>query len=284
MPDLYLSLGIKVFIYGLYFLSLSTLLLGKTGYWAVGNLANFALGAFIYACGPLLLGISGALLYLWILFTIGAVTILALVPGLATLRLRGDFFAYVSICSVEVVRVLIEKVAGPSGFSHVPRPPGLAGEYGIFLISMLVFLIVAVWIHIFRYTRLELMFAVSRTSKPWAASMGISVQKIEVSMFGIAGGLAGLSGVLFAIYSTGTDPIRFSLMEAVILFALAYIGGIKSVWATLISACLYVITTYALESAFRGTLEIYAPYITSLIFGVILILTMAITSDRRVAQ
>jgi len=284
MPDLYLSLGIKVIIYGLYFLSLSTLLLGKAGYWAVGNLANFALGAFIYACGPLLLGISGGLLYLWIAFTVVAVTILALIPGFAALRLQGDFFAYVSICCVEVVRVLVEKVAGPSGFSHVPRPPGLESELAIILISAFLFIIVAVWIDMFCRTRLELMFATTRTSKTWAASMGIRVRRIEVSMFGIAGGLAGLSGVLFAIYSTGTDPVRFSLMEAVILFALAYLGGIKSIWAPLLSAGLYVITTYALESAFRGSLQIYAPYATSLFFGLILILAMAFTSEKSVAK
>ena len=240
MPDLYFSLGIKVFIYGLYFLSLSPLLLGKTGYWAVGNLANFALGAFIYACGPLMLGISGGVLYLWIAFTVGVVAILALFLGLTTLRLQGDFFAYVSICSVEVIRVLVEKVAGPGGFSHVPRPPGLGSELTILLISIILFMISAIWIDRFRHNRLELMFAATRINKPWAASMGIRVERIEISMFGIAGGFAGLSGVLFAVYSTGTDPVRFSLMEAVILFALAYLGGVKSVWASLLSAGLYI--------------------------------------------
>jgi branched-chain amino acid transport system permease protein len=93
-------------------------------------------------------------------------------------------------------------------------------------------------------------------------------------MFILGGALAGMSGSLFAFYSNGTDPQRFSLDEAIMLFALTILGGVDSIRGTIIATILYVLTIFTLESIFRGPLGIYAPRLVSILFGTLLILSI----------
>jgi branched-chain amino acid transport system permease protein len=105
-------------------------------------------------------------------------------------------------------------------------------------------------------------------------SFGINVLRNNVKIFILSSIIASISGILFAFYSTGTDPQRFSLNEAVILFALSIIGGIDSIKGSIIAAIFYVLVIYLLDSLFSGVSDIYATKIASLVFGLILILAI----------
>jgi branched-chain amino acid transport system permease protein len=143
--ELIVSLITKASIYAVFILSLNNIVLGKTGYWAVGHVALFAFGALSTGILTVVYGMSGMYVYLVFLSSILFSGTLSFIPAISILRLRGDFFIFISIALNEIVRVSVEFVAGPSGFSNIPRPPGLVSDSSLRYFSILIFLVTALY-------------------------------------------------------------------------------------------------------------------------------------------
>ena len=269
--ELLYSLLTKFIIYSIFILSLNNFIIGKTGYWAIGHLGLFAAGALITGIMTIVWKLSGYFIYTTFVFSIFGALILSLIPAIGLIRLRGDFFIFISLAFVETIRVIIEIIAGPSGFSDIPRPPGLTTDLSFMLFCLSIFIIAVLYVLSLQTHPLHNISVLVRLSEPSAQSFGINTYKIRVGFFTIGGILASLSGCLFAFYSNGTDPQRLNLNEAVTLFALTILGGIDSVRGSVLAAAFYVLIIFFLESFLRGPLGVYAPKITSLIFGLILI-------------
>ncbi|MBN1639574.1 MAG: branched-chain amino acid ABC transporter permease [Ignavibacteriales bacterium] len=272
--ELIISLLTKSGIYAIFILSLNNIVMGKTGYWAVGHLALFAFGALITGIMTVILGISGIFVYLAFVISIFFSGILSLIPAISTLRIRGDFFIFISITLSEIVRVGAEYIAGPSGFSNISRPLGLSSDSSLMYFTLLIFLIAALYSYSMKKHPLKNISILARVAESSALSFGINVYNLRIKMFILGGMLAGMSGSLFAFYSNGTDPQRFNINEAIMLFALAILGGVDSIRGTIIATILYVITIFVLESLFRGPFGIYAPRLVSIFFGILLIFSI----------
>jgi branched-chain amino acid transport system permease protein len=167
-----------------------------------------------------------------------------------------------------------EYIAGPSGFSGITRPAGMTSDLSVLIVSAAFFAMTAIYIKSFSRHPLNKIYSLIRTSEKSAMSFGINVLKNNVKLFTLGSITACISGILFAFYSTGTDPQRFNLNEAIILFALAIIGGIDSIKGSIIAAVFFVLVIYMLDSLFSGVSDIYASKIASMVFGLILILAI----------
>ncbi|TAL67954.1 MAG: branched-chain amino acid ABC transporter permease [Bacteroidetes bacterium] len=272
--DLLLSLLTKFFIYAIFLFSLNNIVIGKTGYWAIGHIAYFAIGALFTGVITVIFHFTGYYIYLALFGSIIISIIFSLIPALSILRLRGDFFIFVSITINELIKLLVELISGPSGFSNIPRPPGLTTDLSLMCLSSIIFLILVLYASIFKYHNLNYITTIVRQNEELAKVMGINVYYIR-SIFIILGcATAGAAGSLFAFYSNSTDPQRFNINEAVILFALCAFGGIDSIRGTIIASMFYVLILFVLESIFKGLFQIYTTNITSIIFGLILIFSI----------
>jgi branched-chain amino acid transport system permease protein len=268
--ELLLSLLTKFFIYSIFLFSLNNII-GKSGYWAIGHICFFCIGALVTGILSVIYNFSGGLIYLTFIIAPIISAIISLLLSLSTNRLKGDFFIFISISIAVLCNLANEYVAGPSGFSGIKRPTGLTNDLSILLVSIAFFILAAIYIKSFNRHPLNRIYSISRTSEKSAMSFGINVLNNNVKLFILGSVLASVSGILFAFYSTGTDPQRFSLNEAIILFALAIIGGIDSIRGSVVAAAFYVLVIYMLDSLFTGVSDIYASKIATLVFGLLLI-------------
>jgi len=276
------SLVTKIALYGTFVISFNVFVVGKTGYWAVGHLASFGIGALVAGIlGQQLAPYGSALV--WCAGVTGALAggVLSLVPVVATFRLRGDYFILVSIGICEIVRVTVEGITGPGGLSNVPRPLGTNSDFGMLVASLLLMLVAIAYARTFLRHRLETLFALTRSHEALALTCGIDVRRQRVWIFMFAGVLAGAAGALFAFYSGGTDPQRFTLHEAVELFVLAMLSGAGSISGSLATSTLFVLVTFSLQSLFREASGALAPKVADIVFGVLLIVAANLVSERK---
>ncbi|GAA1911579.1 hypothetical protein GCM10009737_11370 [Nocardioides lentus] len=89
---------------------------GFTGLLNMGQAGFMLMGAYGFAIST----VEGAPLWLAVLIALGAVTVFALLLGVPTLKLRGDYLAIVTISAAEIVRFvgrnsLLTEVTGGSG-------------------------------------------------------------------------------------------------------------------------------------------------------------------------
>lgn len=269
-----ISITTKFAVYAVFLLSLNNIVLARTGLWPVGHLAFFGIGAFTLGFLTVTLHWSGILVYLAALIAVLIAALVSLIPAAATFRLRGDFFILVSLAMCELVRVAVQVVAGPGGFSGVPRPPGVTGDTTLMVVALCVLVLAALYSVALRKHRVETLCAIARAHEPTALTAGIDVQSLRTWLFAAGALLAATAGVLFAWYSTGTDPQRFTLTEAVILFTLAMLGGIDSIAGSLAAAAVFTVVTFFLDTILRGTAGVYAPRVADVIFGLILVITV----------
>ena len=277
-----LSLVTKIALYGTFIISFNVFVVGKTGYWAVGHLASFGIGALVAGLIGQQLALHGSAL-VWCAGVTGALVggVLSLVPAIATFRLRGDYFILVSIGICEVVRIAVEGITGPGGLSNVPRPLGCNSDLGIFIASLLLMLVAIAFACTFHRHRLETLFALTRSHEALALTCGIDVRRLRIGIFMFAGILAGAAGALFAFYSGGTDPQRFTLHEAVELFVLAMLAGAGSISGSLAASTLFVLVSFSLQSLFRGASGALAPKVADIVFGALLIVAANLVFERK---
>jgi branched-chain amino acid transport system permease protein len=277
-----LSLLTKIAIYGTFIISFNVFIVGKTGYWAVGHLASFGIGTLMAGIlGQYFSTMGYSLVWCAGLISIVMGAALALIPALATFRLRGDYFILVSIGVCEVVRVTVEGITGPGGLSNVPRPFGIQSDIGMLSASLFAVVIAAIFSYTFQRHRFETLLSLTRSREKLALTCGIDVWRQRIGVFVFAGALAGAAGALFAFYSGGTDPQRFSLLEAVELFVLAMLAGVGTVSGSLAASTLFVLVTFSLQSLFREASGAIAPKLADIVFGILLIVTAKFSAEGK---
>ena len=108
---------------------------------------------------------------------------------------------------------------------------------------------------------------------------GVNVDRHKLIAFILSGGMAGLAGVMLSgIMSGGSarmaDNLLLPTIAAVIVGGTAITGGVGSVWRTVIGALIISVVRVGMQ--FIGV-DVFAQQI---VFGVMLVLAVAITIDR----
>lgn len=225
---------------------------GFTGLLHLGIAAFMGIGGLLLAIltvptNPLEIGVLPALV-ISMLITAAVSSLL----GAATLRLRSDALAVVSLGFGEVVRALLGNLeqitGGMQGLGPVPPPGAGLTLAGIDLGRA--FVIDPRW---FYYLALGSLFAVvlilrqieqSAVGRAWiafredpvaAATLGISGTRVRLSAFAIAAAIAGLAGCLSAAHlGTTGDPHNYGFGRSVAVLCAVILGGLGSLPGTLL--------------------------------------------------
>jgi branched-chain amino acid transport system permease protein len=209
-------------------ISLGTAAFAAVGAYTVGNLA------MRYELSPLLALPAAALLT-------GAV---ALVVGLAALRIKGLYLAIATLAFQFVVEWLLfhwsEVTGGVQGVISVPRtslgPLDLNDPLGKYLFIGAVLGLCVVFVeNVFR-TRIGRAFVAIRDQHVVAAGMGIPVFRYKLAAFFCSSALAGLSGGLYAYYVGLISSEQFGLDLSVRYLAMILIGGLASIPGSVLGA------------------------------------------------
>lgn len=223
------------------------IIVGLSGQLVLGFASFFAMGAYSVALlnAPLPHGI---MLGFWPSIIVGVVMaiIAAILLGLPTMRLRGDYLAIVTLGFGEIIRILLKSdlltkfTGGPRGIQDI-KGPTLFGKPFVSDVDYTYLILAAVLLSIFLYNRLEN----SRTGRAWLAikedaivarATGINVQNYKLLALCIGAAFAGLAGGIFAARNQFTGPNDHTLMVSINILSIVIVGGMNSIPGIILGA------------------------------------------------
>jgi branched-chain amino acid transport system permease protein len=272
---LIIHLATLVAIYAILAVSLN-LIMGITGLFDMGHAAFFGVGAYATA---ILMTDFGAPWILAMLASIVLAALVAWVTGIPTLKLRGDYFAVVTMAVGEIVRNVFQNwmdvTRGPLGIPNIPEVNlfGIPFKAGIPFLG-LAFIILAITIFIAQ----RLIFSpFGRILKGIREDEGAGVEALgknsyvsKTYVFVIGSGMAGLAGSLFATYIGYIDPSTFTLWLTNFIILIIMLGGKGNSIGAVIATVLFVVLREG--TRFLGLPTSIAAPLQQWIFGLLLIL------------
>lgn len=226
-------------------------LMGHAGVFSLAQMLFVAVGAYGVAMGVTFTGMS-----VWTAIPVAAVAsaVLALVVGMACLRLTGAYVALLTYAIAEMIHVLIitdtvcftlvanncqQLFGGSTGFSRFDdfgfrallKGNWILGNYYAVLATFAItVLAVVVVIH----GRLGLAFRAIRDNVGYASSRGIDRKKYQVAAFVVTAFLTGLAGGVYAAHYRFAGPSLFEFSTLMFVLAMVVVGGLGSTWGPLI--------------------------------------------------
>jgi branched-chain amino acid transport system permease protein len=181
------------------------------------------------------------------------------VIGAGILRLRGVYFAMITLSLTEAVRLAFlnggDFTQGATGIVNIPRP-GALSLFGLTIIpafggaeplpfyylaaGLLILGLSAVW----RLTtsRLGWVFRSLRQNEDLAASIGINVAKYRVIAYGFCCFLGGVGGAFFAAFHQNIFPATYSVTDSVYFMLYCFLGGLGFIFGAVVGGFLRVVS------------------------------------------
>jgi branched-chain amino acid transport system permease protein len=206
----------------------------------------------------------------------------AAVIGYPMLRLKGTYFAMLTLILAEVMRNAARAwkfVGGIQGMYKIPRPDAL--KIGSFtLISEFTthdrlpyyYLIATLFIlTLLAFRRLDksplgAVFRAIKQDDAVAASIGVNVIAHRILAFTISAFFAGLVGSFSAHYMTVFYPDTFSVWDSIYYVLYAFIGGINYLWGPVVGCFGITWLWEVLQPIAEFQMVVFAAAIISVIF------------------
>ena len=217
-------------IYALLALSLN-LVWGSTGMVNLGLAGFFGVGAYASALAT---GAGAPVLVGWGVAALAGVVV-GLIVTVATLRLRDDYLAIVTLGFAEMVRLvaLNERwlTKGADGISGIAAPfkseLGAAG-FNVFYLAVVCVIVGATW---FVLNRLDAApygrtLKAIREDQELAQFAGKPVLRFKFEAFALASALAALAGALYAHYQSYISPDHVQPLLTIYIFLALTAGGV----------------------------------------------------------
>ncbi|HVZ54159.1 MAG TPA: branched-chain amino acid ABC transporter permease [Pseudolabrys sp.] len=253
----YIELGSRVIVLGLAAMALN-FLLGYTGVLSFGHAAYFGLGAY---------GVGMMIRYVVPSTGLGIVvgtlvgTIAAAIIGPLIIRLRGVYFAMVTIAFGQVFYFIAFRwnsvTGGDDGLTGWTRQPLHLGFTTIdiqgnpnafyYLVLALFALALAVMAWLLHSPFGRTLIAI-RENERRARFLGIPVDQHIWMSWVISCGFVSLAGTLYALLNNFVDPRALYWTQSGDFVIMAVLGGMRSFWGPLIGAAVYVVLQDYLSS------------------------------------
>jgi branched-chain amino acid transport system permease protein len=245
----YTELASRVVIMGLAAMALN-FLLGFTGVLSFGHAAYFGLGGYGVAMTIKYLAPSTPLA---LLVGVAVATVAAIVIGGLIRKMRGVYFAMVTIAFGQVFYFITFRWNtvtggddGLTGWHRVPLHLGFtdipidASDKAFYYFALAIFAVcVAVMAFILRSPFGRSLIAI-RENERRARFLGIPVEQHIWISFVISAFFASVAGGLYALLSNFVDPraLRWDMSGNFVIMAV--LGGMRSFWGPLIGAAIFV--------------------------------------------
>ena len=246
----YTELASRVLVLGLAAMSLN-FLLGYTGVLSFGHAAYFGLGAYGAAMTIKYIAPSTPL---GILVGVATGTLAAMVIGALIARLRGVYFAMVTIAFGQVFYFLAFRwnsvTGGDDGVTGWKRQAldlgftqiNLLGNdkaFYYFVLGCFAIAVTLMWL-LLRSPFGRTLLAI-RENERRARFLGIPVERHIWLSFVISCCFVSLAGTLYALLNNFTDPRALRWDQSGNFVIMAVLGGMRSFWGPLIGAAIFVV-------------------------------------------
>jgi branched-chain amino acid transport system permease protein len=237
--------------------SVALLSIASAGVWLTFFIGRINIGQGAYA---LLGGYVSA-----ILVTVGGVSFwlslplagllcagLSILIGLPILRLRGVYFAMVTLVLTEVARLAALAVPltnGAKGITDIP-PPGPIRLFGVTLLPdfatlanprqafyfVAVALMVLVFAGVYRlvHSRIGQLCLSLQQNEELASSIGVNIAELRIIAYAISSFLGGIGGAMFVAIAQSIYPSSFAVTDSVNFMLNCFLGGLGYVVGPLV--------------------------------------------------
>ncbi|WP_028581675.1 branched-chain amino acid ABC transporter permease [Desulfogranum japonicum] len=237
--------------------SVALLAIASAGVWLtfyIGRI-NIGQGAFALLGGYITaILITKAHFSFWIalpLSGIGAALISVLI-GLPILRLRGVYFAMITLVLTEVGRLsalALPITNGAKGISNIPLP-GKVSLFGIPIIPdfatlenprigfyfLAVCLMILCFAVVFRlvHSRLGHLCRSMQQNEELTASIGVNIAYIRIIIYALCSFMGGIGGSIFAVMSQSIYPSSFQVADSINFMLNCFLGGLGYVFGPML--------------------------------------------------
>ena len=285
----WINVGLLAAIYGIFTLGLQ-LNVGFTGLYNFGQAGFMAVGAYAMAILVLKAHFS-----FWLALPAAAAVAagFALVIGIPSLRLRGDYFAIATIAFSETIRYAIQNTNFTGGMqgllgydsrwqklsAKILSGFGLSSDY--YLVPLLAvgwgaFIVVVLLLEALRRTPWGRVLRAIREDEDAARALGKRVFVYKLQSLSLAAVIAALAGYLLALDISYLSADEFLPDNTFIAFTMLLVGGLGSYAGVLVGA---VLTEIILEGTRAVGLPLSDARLASLRFiivGALLVLLVVI--------
>ena len=222
------------------------LLLGYAGQISLGQAGFFGLGAYI---SGILTATHGVNPWLAMLTAAVVVTLIAFIVGFPILKLKGHYLAMATLGLGIIIYIVfneaIDHTGGPSGLSGIPNltiagfvfDTDLKNYYLIWCFTLIAMGLSLNLVH----SRIGRALRAIHDSEVAARVMGVNARVLKVQIFALSAGLSAVAGSLYAHTMTFIAPSTFGFNFSVELVTMVIIGGLASVYGSLLGAALLTI-------------------------------------------
>ena len=282
--------------------SVALLAIGSAGVWLTFYIGRINIGQGAYA---LMGGYVSAVLMTKVGFSFWATLPLAglfcagisVLIGLPILRLRGVYFAMITLVLTEVTRLAalaLPVTNGAKGITSIPLPGSLS-VFGITLIPdfatmanpKLGFYLLAATLMVLSYvvlwrivsSRLGHLCRSLQQNEELAASIGVNTAYLRVLTYAISLFFGGLAGAVFVAISQSIYPSSFAVADSVNFMLYCFVGGLGYVTGPMLGTFVLYFGWDLLSIAKQYQLLVYS----SLMIAMMLVLPNGLLSlfDRK---
>ena len=172
--------------------------------------------------------------------------------GLPILRLRGVYFAMVTLVSTEVARLTalaLPITNGAKGMVNLPLPGGISlfglsivpdfttlqnPRFAFYLLSVSVMLLVFAGVYRLVHSRIGHLFAALQQNEELASSTGVNIAGLRIIAYAISSFLGGIAGAVFSAISQSVYPSSFTTADSINFMLNCFLGGLGYVLGPLV--------------------------------------------------
>lgn len=229
------------------------LVIGFAGQFSLGHAGFMAIGA--YATGIItqeLPTVGG--FYTSLIVGIFIALIIALIIGIPTFRLRGDYLAIATMGISEILRLIINNLKITNGAAGLYNIPQFA-TWPLVYVAVCVTTIITVNL-INSKTGRAIMSV--RDNEIAAESMGVNTMKWKLVAFSVGAMTAAVGGSMYASYLQTISPNNFGIMQSIAILIIVVLGGSGSITGTFLAATILGVLDTVLQSFGALRMVIYA--------------------------
>lgn len=240
------------------------LIQGFTGYVSIVQAGFMGIGAYSTA----LMGIHfGMPVWLTILMAPMITAIFALAAGYPSLRVKGHYFAIVTLAFNMVIFIVLmnfsELTQGEAGITGIPKPGGQDGwlnfkdrqvyYYFVLIIATVLTILAALIVR----SRIGKILIAIRQNEDLVGAVGVAAWKYKLFAFVASAMYAGLAGAIYAHYQSFINPEIFGLAQSLDAILAVIVGGSGTIAGPVIGAFIVVFLPEYLRFADSFRLILY---------------------------
>ena len=275
-----LSVGISILVMALLGQSWN-IMSGYAGQFSFGHAAFFGIGAY-----------ASSLLYIdqsispWFGMVVGMclAALVGVLIGFLSFRykLRGDFFALVTLAFAEILRVLFNNTKAFKGAAGVLIPYRVAwtefqfaNDRTFYFILLAMVIAATVFIGVMSRRKFGVCLVAIKENQDAASSLGVPVLKYKLMAMAISAAFASMAGSFYAQYYGFIDPtVVFAASISVEAIVPCIIGGSGTLGGPLLGALIIIPLQELSNNLFEGTNGV-----NMIIYGCLIVLFVVFCRD-----